>query len=171
MRFLIPGEGSALSMRVIRPQHELDHSQVLIFKWTKPSDSTAGSTLPTGSSTHCAGVGQEGNLALSSISFHFITLSSSRVLQTLKRPFKTFADAPLINQISLSWILSCAPSSSWAVGAKSCEELSPHLPSHCLPKKSFKWAIFPVWAQVLLANLFFCYSLTRFISPLSKWQL
>lgn len=165
MRFLIPGEASTILMRVIRPPHELDHSQVLIFKWTKHPEPTAGSPVPTGSSTHCAGVGQDRNLALSSILFHFITLSSSRVLQTLRRPFKTFADASLINQISLSWILCCAPSYSWAVGAKSCEELSPPPPSLCLPQKSFKG----VWAQILLAYLVFCYSLMRFISPLSKW--
>lgn len=136
-RFLIPGEAPALLTSIIRPQHDLDHSQVLTFEWTEHSDPSAGSPLPTGSSTHCAGVGQDRNLALSSILFHFITLSSSRVLQTLRRPFKTFADASLINQISLSWILCCAPSSSWAVGTKSWAELSPPPPSRCLPLKKF----------------------------------
>lgn len=166
--FLIPGEAPALLMKVITPQHELDHSQALTSEWTKHSDPTAGFPLPTGSSTHCAGVGQDRNLALSSILFHFITLSSSRVLQTLRRPFKTFADASLINQISLSWILCCAPSSSWAVGTKFCEELSPLPPSPCLPQKIFNGEIFPVWAQVLVVNLVFCYSLTSWFTPLSK---
>lgn len=129
-----------------------------------------GSPLPTAGSTHCAGVGQDRNLALPSIGFHFITLSSSRVLQTLRRPFKTFADASLINQISFLdtlqcsiFFLSCGNKILWRTELISTSTLS--------PPKSFEGKISPVWAQILLVNLFYCYSLTRFITPLSKWQL
>lgn len=52
---------------------------------------------------------QDRNLPLQSILFHFITLSSSRVLQTLRGPFKTSADASLINQICPSWLLGRCP--------------------------------------------------------------
>lgn len=76
--FLIPGEAPALLVKVIRPQHELDHPQLLTSEVTKLSDASAGSPLPTGSSTHCAGVlGRKLGSVIDFIPFYYSQLFQS----------------------------------------------------------------------------------------------